>query len=518
MASEPPKATISRAEESPRTVNSHPPLGDGGEIFLSTADTADRVRRAVRAGRARKIGPRLYTNNMMDDVAEIVQRNVWPIVDGYFPSALISDRTALEYRPAEDGSVFVVSSRSRPVELPGLRIVPRRGAPARDDDRPFVGALRLSSEPRALLDNMRPSRARAGVRRTLAQAELEEHLDRLASQRGEEQLNELRDQARSIAGELGMKDEFRRLDRVIGALQGTREGKLRSARGRARRARKPFDERRLDLLGRLADHLQSLGPAFREPPVDHDSTAFAFYEAYFSNFIEGTELPLDLAEEIVFHGVVPETQPEDAHDIRGTYELVSNPVQRTRVPADAADLLQLLREQHAVLLGGRPGAAPGRFKSTPNRAGTYYFVQPDEVEGTLLEGFRRYASLPVGFPRAVYAMFLVSEVHPFVDGNGRMARILMNSELSAAGQQRVLVPTVYRNNYLQSLRALSRNNNPEALPKVIDFAQRYGHAINFSSLAGAKKELEATSAFMDANEAEEQGIRLRLPAAEDATR
>ena len=33
-------------------------------------------------------------------------------------------------------------------------------------------------------------------------------------------------------------------------------------------------------------------------------------------------------------------------------------------------------------------------------------------------------------------MFLVAEVHPFADGNGRVARVMMNAELIAGGQQR----------------------------------------------------------------------------------
>jgi Fic family protein len=38
------------------------------------------------------------------------------------------------------------------------------------------------------------------------------------------------------------------------------------------------------------------------------------------------------------------------------------------------------------------------------------------------------------FQRAVYVMFVVAEVHPFLDGNGRVARIAMNAELTAGGQ------------------------------------------------------------------------------------
>jgi Fic family protein len=40
--------------------------------------------------------------------------------------------------------------------------------------------------------------------------------------------------------------------------------------------------------------------------------------------------------------------------------------------------------------------------------------------------------------------FLVSEVHPFLDGNGRLARVMINAELAAARQMRVLIPIVYR--------------------------------------------------------------------------
>lgn len=57
-------------------------------------------------------------------------------------------------------------------------------------------------------------------------------------------------------------------------------------------------------------------------------------------------------------------------------------------------------------------------------------------------------------------MFLISEVHPFDDGNGRLARLAMNAELSAAGQHRVLVPHIMRNDYLGGLRRLSCDGEP----------------------------------------------------------
>lgn len=54
----------------------------------------------------------------------------------------------------------------------------------------------------------------------------------------------------------------------------------------------------------------------------------------------------------------------------------------------------------------------------PNQAGVTLFVDPALVEGTLREGWRRLAELDTAWERAVNAMLLVSEVHPFTDGNG----------------------------------------------------------------------------------------------------
>jgi hypothetical protein len=83
-------------------------------------------------------------------------------------------------------------------------------------------------------------------------------------------------------------------------------------------------------------------------------------------------------------------------------------------------------------------------------------------------------------------MFLISEVHPFADGNGRVARIMMNAELVAAGENRIIVPTIYRNNYLMALKALSQNKITAALPRTMDFAQRYTAAVDFAEMERAR--------------------------------
>ena len=131
--------------------------------------------------------------------------------------------------------------------------------------------------------------------------------------------------------------------------------------------------------------------------------------------------------------------------------------------------------------------------------------------GTPLDqGFKVYRSLTTPFQRAVFMMFLIAEVHPFADGNGRISRIMMNSELVAAKEQRIIIPTIYRANYLASLKALSNRASPEPLIRTLDFAQRFMQSIDWSNFAHAEGELRDANAFMDSAEAEERGIRLRL--------
>jgi Fic family protein len=98
-----------------------------------------------------------------------------------------------------------------------------------------------------------------------------------------------------------------------------------------------------------------------------------------------------------------------------------------------------------------------------------------------------------------------------VDGNGRVARIMMNAELVAAGERRLIVPTVFRSNYLSGLKALSHHTTTRTLIRSLDFLQRYTLAIDFSTMSGAQAQLESTNAFRDAQQADAEGVRLVLP-------
>lgn len=162
-------------------------------------------------------------------------------------------------------------------------------------------------------------------------------------------------------------------------------------------------------------------------------------------------------------------------------------------------------------MDGRPKKNQGQFKTRSNRAGMTELVSPEAVEGTLRAGWEELERLDDPFARAVFMTLLVAEVHPFDDGNGRTAIIMMNGELVRLGESRIIIPTAIRDEYVSRLTAMTHNGRASALASVLDFAQRYTRAIDFTEFAAANQEFTETNAFLTPREAEQQMVRLELP-------
>jgi len=479
------------------------------EVFVSDAEITKAVSAAVERGELRKLGSRLYTRNLDEDPNGLVKRNWYHLITAYYPDALITDRTGLENGPADDGSICLISEKKRDTELPGIIFRPRKGPPPLESDRPFVGGARLASTARAYLENMRPSRARAGrLPRTLSREEIEERLDTMLRRQGEGALNRLRDDARANAPALELREEFEELDKLIGALLGTRDVDAKSSVAKARMAGAPFDPDRIRLFETLFAALREYIPPDRAAPerLSEARATLSFFEAYFSNFIEGTEFTVEEAEEIVFQGVIPQERPDDAHDVIGTYRIVSDTAEMEKLPVSFDEFIDTLRRRHAMFMEARLEKKPGVFKAKSNRAGNTVFVEPDLVTGTLEKGYEFLQGLGEPLHRAIFMMFLVSEVHPFTDGNGRAARIMMNAELIAGGQERIIIPTAYRADYLGGLKALSQTGNPTPVIRMLDHAQAFTHAVDWSDLRTAQAMLTETGAFTEGEDA-----KLKLP-------
>lgn len=95
-------------------------------------------------------------------------------------------------------------------------------------------------------------------------------------------------------------------------------------------------------------------------------------------------------------------------------------------------------------------------------------------------------------------MFIVAEVHPFNDGNGRLARLFLNAELTAGDCGRLIVPTSLRVDYLACLEALTVGGNPEPFVGLISRLIRFSADLPCGSWEQSVTALEKSDALKDA--------------------
>ena len=168
-------------------------------------------------------------------------------------------------------------------------------------------------------------------------------------------------------------------------------------------------------------------------------------------------------------------------------------VRRTRPEGDPAQ--REIRDRQNRRMKDRAEVDPGAFKIKANQARNSSFVAPNLVRGTLVMGSKLLPSIPAGMARALFSMFLVAEVHPFDDGNGRLARLVMNAELTAVDECRIIVPTLYREQYLDCLRRLTRHGDPGPLLKAMTHIQEWTAGFDYEVLDTVIDRMKACNAF-----------------------
>ena len=89
------------------------------------------------------------------------------------------------------------------------------------------------------------------------------------------------------------------------------------------------------------------------------------------------------------------------------------------------------------------------------------FPLPSEIEGKMQELIAKLPQIkqnshPVEYAAMVHVLFV--NIHPFIDGNGRVARLLMNLALLQAGYNITIIPPVVRADYIRALQSSNHND------------------------------------------------------------
>jgi hypothetical protein len=491
------------------------PAQPTGELVFSDATNYQPLSRLQRSGQALRLARGVYVTGASLPATVVTAHHLFAIAARFWPGAVVCDRSALAAGP--DGDWLYLChpqpDRTSDLHLPGLSVTCRVGPGPLPGDMAWPHGLHMSGSARGLVENVtvggRPAVGRPP--RAAGDSAVGDAIDALARSGRTGEVADTLAQLEAIADQLPVV-AVRRVRELLVAVLGTLgEKPVASRRLAARVAGKPYDGARLELFATLRDEIERLAPSLRPAAQGPAVTWLPFFEAYFSNYIEGTRFSVEEARQIAIDGTVPANRPEDAHDVSATFRIVSNPALMREVPSDADGFLDLLVERHRVLMAGRESVRPGLFKERPNYAGGTAFVSPELLVGTLRAAWEHVDAVVDPFHRAVLMMFVVTECHPFDDGNGRIARILTNAELVAHDQARVVITNSYRGNYLAGLTAASANANGRALVSILDFTRRWVGAVDWSDWELCMADLRSSNAFLDSAVAERSGERLRLP-------
>jgi Fic family protein len=194
-----------------------------------------------------------------------------------------------------------------------------------------------------------------------------------------------------------------------------------------------------NLTGALSEadrSLSELAGLSRNVPNPHLLIgAFIRKEAVLSSRIEGTQA--SLSDLFLFEaGEAESPKPPDVREVANYVHALEFGLKRlTELPIS----LRLLREIHSRLMGGVRGEhlTPGEFRTSPNWIGppgctlldaTYVPPAPPEMTEALgdLEQYLHAASDLPPLVRLALIHYQFEAIHPFLDGNGRMGRLLIS--------------------------------------------------------------------------------------------
>jgi Fic family protein len=207
-------------------------------------------------------------------------------------------------------------------------------------------------------------------------------------------------------------------------------------------------------LGRLDGSIQTL------PNPDYFVLMYVRKEAVLSSQIEGTQASLnDLLEAEA--DIVDKGRPGDVTEVSNYVIALNYGLKRL----DTLPLsLRLIREIHGKLMMGMRGGTktPGEFRTSQNWIGpegaalaqALFVPPPPHQLPQMLGDFEKFLHADAQIPALIkiglaHAQF--ETIHPFLDGNGRVGRLLMTFLLC---QQKILQkPVLYLSVYLRKHRA-----------------------------------------------------------------
>ena len=225
-----------------------------------------------------------------------------------------------------------------------------------------------------------------------------------------------------------------------------------------------YDDSRNRDFHELADRVRNMRSHGRlSPDVLHRIRKhFRIKNIYHSNAIEGNVLGVGETRQVVEHGLtitgIPLKDQAEARNLSHALDYLEDLASNTENPITESDIRQL----HGLVLSDLSDQA-GAYRSVPVAiSGSEYEPPGPESVPVSMAGFGRWlttVSAPddntfasnSGLLAAAVAHTWFVTIHPFIDGNGRVARLLMNLVLMRYGFPIAIVSKADRLRYYDSL-------------------------------------------------------------------
>ncbi len=228
----------------------------------------------------------------------------------------------------------------------------------------------------------------------------------------------------------------------------------------------------IDLLAQIAakkvelDRLRPLSPQ----GLSNLEHVYDLELTYTSNAIEGNTLTAAETMLVIEKGITIGGKPLKDHleavDLYDALQYARALAQRGSVltEADVRLLQSLVVKRSAPEIAGRY-ADQGRYVLTDS--GRHAFRSPAEVQA-LMGDFAAWLTTAPDTPDTAFtAHRRLVEIHPFNDGNGRTARLLMNLILLRGGYPPVAVRPLDRPAYIQALQQAQAEQGPAAFNRLL---------------------------------------------------
>ncbi|MBV6492931.1 MAG: hypothetical protein LDLANPLL_00936 [Turneriella sp.] len=209
-------------------------------------------------------------------------------------------------------------------------------------------------------------------------------------------------------------------------------------------------------------------------------------QVYNSNAIENSTLSFDETDKILrridLDRFITEREMFEARNLARVVEYIHTKAIEAELDLDVMLLL------HKMLLSNIRDDVAGRFRVEKEwvRVGSHIAPDPREVVerlGRMLAELR--GQIGAGIIRRIAKLHVTFEhIHPFVDGNGRIGRVLNNFVLIREGYVPINIKFVDRDKYYDALREFDSKGTTKRMQKIVELALKNSYHKRLTYLEG----------------------------------